>query len=210
MGPTSPLRLRRAAVAVPCLAAKRGLWWTAACVRARVPCKAPVTQTNLGLHNRLAAACVGVHAEEPLAVVLVGVRVAVVVVAVVVTMGVVDTEVNLAELVLLQAQALAKSGFGVVTCSWGVLSRCSLALPPFHGCSRSCAGCVCTPHNARTCGFPPRLLRYLHDPVGTAQSLTQEGYLRTGDIGVLDARGFLYITGRAKELLVTSGGRQTS
>lgn len=51
---------------------------------------------------------------------------------------------------------------------------------------------------------------YLHDPVGTAQSLTPDGYLRTGDIGVLDARGFLYITGRAKELLVTSGGENVA
>jgi acyl-CoA synthetase (AMP-forming)/AMP-acid ligase II len=46
---------------------------------------------------------------------------------------------------------------------------------------------------------------YCKDPAATAAAL-QDGWLRTGDCGRLDADGFLYITGRLKEALVTSAG----
>jgi long-chain acyl-CoA synthetase len=46
---------------------------------------------------------------------------------------------------------------------------------------------------------------YAGDPSGTAEALA-DGWLRTGDRGRLDADGFLFITGRIKEAMVTSAG----
>ena len=47
---------------------------------------------------------------------------------------------------------------------------------------------------------------YFKNPTATADVLT-DGWLATGDLGRLDDEGFLYITGRKKEILVTSGGK---
>lgn len=54
---------------------------------------------------------------------------------------------------------------------------------------------------------PNVMAGYYHRPQDTADVMV-EGWLRTGDIGQLDARGYLRITDRKKELLVTSGGKK--
>lgn len=50
---------------------------------------------------------------------------------------------------------------------------------------------------------------YLNDPAATGAVL-HDGWLSTGDIGSLDEDGYLTITGRKKEILVTSGGKSVS
>ena len=56
---------------------------------------------------------------------------------------------------------------------------------------------------------PHVFLGYLKDAEATRAALDSEGYLHSGDVGELDAEGYLKVTDRKKELLVTSGGKKT-
>ena len=51
---------------------------------------------------------------------------------------------------------------------------------------------------------------YLKEPDKTAESLDDEGWLHSGDIGVLDEGGYLKIVDRKKELIITAGGKNVS
>jgi long-chain acyl-CoA synthetase len=48
---------------------------------------------------------------------------------------------------------------------------------------------------------------YFEMPEETAASFTEDGWLKTGDLGYLDSENYLYLTGRAKNLIVTDGGK---
>ena len=51
---------------------------------------------------------------------------------------------------------------------------------------------------------------YFHDPEATAEVLDGEGFVHTGDVGHLDDDGFLVITDRKKDIIVTAGGKNVS
>ncbi len=57
---------------------------------------------------------------------------------------------------------------------------------------------------------PGTFLGYFDDPTATAATVDAEGWLHTGDVGVLDTDGFLTITDRMKDIIITAGGKNVS
>jgi long-chain acyl-CoA synthetase len=51
---------------------------------------------------------------------------------------------------------------------------------------------------------------YVNKPEATAETIDEAGWLHTGDIGSIDGDGYLQITGRKKEIIITSGGKNLS
>ena len=48
---------------------------------------------------------------------------------------------------------------------------------------------------------------YYRNPESTAETMTEDGWLKSGDLGKIDSDGFVYVTGRLKEIYVSSAGK---
>ncbi len=63
--------------------------------------------------------------------------------------------------------------------------------------------------NGEICVKGPNIMKgYYNRPDLTTEIFDKEGWLRTGDIGRFDEDGYLYVTGRIKNLIVLSGGKK--
>ncbi|MDR2766786.1 MAG: AMP-binding protein [Treponema sp.] len=54
---------------------------------------------------------------------------------------------------------------------------------------------------------PSIMLGYFENPEATKEAITGDGWLLSGDLGFRDSDGFIYISGRKKNLIVSSGGK---
>lgn len=69
-------------------------------------------------------------------------------------------------------------------------------------------GTECKIINGEVCAKGPNIMQgYYNRPEETAAVIDQEGFLHTGDLGRMDEKGRIYITGRCKEIIVLSNGK---
>lgn len=52
------------------------------------------------------------------------------------------------------------------------------------------------------------MLGYYEDPAATAEAISEDGWFRTGDLGTIDEKGFIRVTGRAKSMIVLNNGKK--
>ncbi|HVK28639.1 MAG TPA: AMP-binding protein [Nocardioides sp.] len=50
-----------------------------------------------------------------------------------------------------------------------------------------------------------QMVEYLHDPLATAATVDADGFVHMGDLGTMDERGYLTLTGRLKEIIIRGG-----
>lgn len=51
------------------------------------------------------------------------------------------------------------------------------------------------------------MIGYYNDPEETAKVIDEEGWFHTGDLGYVDEQGYTYLTGRAKNVIITKNGK---
>ena len=110
------------------------------------------------------------------------------------------------------------TGYGMTECGTITMCRAGDSVERIaHTCGRVIPGlalkCVDDHGRSVVAGTPGEILvrgygvmqGYLDDPAATEAAIDRDGWLHTGDIGVLDADGYLRITDRKKDMYITGG-----
>ncbi|MEZ5572101.1 MAG: FadD3 family acyl-CoA ligase [Halioglobus sp.] len=128
--------------------------------------------------------------------------------------------------VKLVRQMREELGFEVVVTAYGLTETCGVVsicraddsaerISHTSGCAMAGAQIKCVDREGHT--VPPGtdgeicyrgfnvMRHYFNNPEATAQALTDDGWLRTGDVGVMDEDGYVRITGRIKEMFIVGG-----
>ncbi len=105
-------------------------------------------------------------------------------------------------------------GFGITECS-PLVSVNRLGKTKFHSVGTPVLGCevkiVKQDENDETGEIAVKgdnvMLGYYNNPEATAAVFTDDGWFLTGDIGYIDDKGYIYITGRKKNVIILSNGK---
>lgn len=97
---------------------------------------------------------------------------------------------------------------------WGLTEACPLTVNTLEKRKLGTVGCIIDDLKIKRNAEGELLVKgrnvmrgYYQNPQQTARAFDEEGWLHTGDLGEIDAEGFVTITGRLKELLKTSNGK---
>jgi len=74
-----------------------------------------------------------------------------------------------------------------------------------HGCELRIAAASVTGEGEIQVRGDSVMTGYLNDEVATHEAFSEDGWLRTGDLGRIDEHGFVFVTGRLKELIIKGG-----
>jgi len=117
-------------------------------------------------------------------------------------------------------------GFEVVVTAYGLTESCGVVsicraddsaerISHTSGCAMAGTEIKCVDRDGRTvsagsdgeiwCRGFNVMQHYLNNPAATAEALTGDGWLKTGDVGVMDEDGYVRITGRIKEMFIVGG-----
>ncbi len=80
-----------------------------------------------------------------------------------------------------------------------VVDCCEIKILPLEGCPEGEGEIIVKGDNV--------MLGYYNNPEATAEAFTEDGWFRTGDIGTIDANGYVKITGRKKNVIIASNGK---
>lgn len=80
-----------------------------------------------------------------------------------------------------------------------VVDNCEVRIDPVDGCSQGEGEIVVRGQNV--------MLGYYRDADATRRAFTEDGWFRTGDIGTVDRHGYITITGRKKNVIIASNGK---